>query len=49
MRIDSIVELAARFESGQLSGDEYLRLVDLERTVSLPPVRCENRPYSSRN
>ncbi|TCO64245.1 hypothetical protein EV192_1019 [Actinocrispum wychmicini] len=37
MHVDAIAALAWRFEAGQLSGDEYLRYVDLERATTLPP------------
>jgi hypothetical protein len=38
MEFDAIEALAWRFDVGELSGDEYLRCVDRERAVSLPPV-----------
>jgi hypothetical protein len=41
MHVDTIAMLAWQFETGQLSGDEYLRRVDLERAISLPPADHE--------
>ena len=38
MEFDTIEALAWRFDAGELSGDEYLRRVDRERAVSLPPA-----------
>ena len=51
---DSFDILAARFDAGQLSGDEYLRLVELEWSESEPaptdPVTADSgrTPFSAR-
>lgn len=47
MPLDTIACLAWLFEAGELSGDDFLRRVDLERAISLPPVAGDVSPTAT--
>jgi hypothetical protein len=39
MHVDPVDDLAARFTAGDLSGTDYLALVEQERAATLPAAR----------